>query len=63
MPSWVDIMAELSRQARRAQEREILRKSLSKAERKIYARMDTPVQNEVYYSILAMNTDGSEPRG
>lgn len=50
-----------SRQARRAQEREVLRKSLSKAERRIYSRMDTPVQNEVYYSILAMNSDGSEP--
>jgi hypothetical protein len=53
----------LSRQARRAQERELLRKSLSKAERKIYARMDTPVQNEVYYSILAMNVGVNEPTG
>lgn len=51
-----------SRQVRRARERAIIRSSLSKAERRQYFRMNTPAQNEVYYSILAMNANGEETR-
>jgi hypothetical protein len=52
-------MSQMTRQARRAYERSMIRRTMTKAERREYVRMSTPVQKEIYYTTLAMIANGT----
>jgi len=56
-------MTSESRQVRRARERSIIRKTMTKAERRQWKRMPTSLYREVYFATLEMVAQGRlQPR-
>lgn len=51
-------MSKMSRQVRRAHERSVIRKTMSKSERRQYVRLPKRVRREIYYATLQMIAEG-----
>lgn len=51
-------LSKMSRQVRRAHERAMVRKTMTKAERRQYVRLPKAVRQEIYYTTLQMIAEG-----
>ena len=51
-------LSKMSRQVRRAHERSLVRRTMSKAERRQYVRLPKAVRREIYYTTLQMIAEG-----
>jgi hypothetical protein len=51
-------LSKMSRQVRRAHERSLIRRTMSKTERRQYLRLPKAVRREIYYATLQMIAEG-----
>lgn len=50
--------SKMSRQVRRAHERSMIRKTMTKTERRFYARLPRNVRRDIYHTTLQMIAEG-----